>query len=429
MPPSASAQQLESAPGSRCYTSTSRQSGAQAKKRSRFGREPAPRANTDQQQQQEVSSWPGRANTEEPVWIYGLINNIEQMLTTMNAAQSATVGSTCRSSMPASPLSSAVPSPPCSSGSSSCSAASPSASNASFTCLAPTSPGSATAAISSLPKSPMSRQIKFHEYKGPPMARRQLTTNSSYQKLVAPKPAYLASSETMRTARPMQAGLPMEPQHSIQPEHAASEPPRKLATLGQSDLADSSAAPMPLGPHRSGAGTPIEQIRLDAMRPPRQTGDERVAGQGQPAASRTSGSTPSLTSPSWSSPASSYRTTHQSSLSATRPDRVQPPTCSLATLEINDALADSDESDITHVCRDLFTMLDLPMPDRQQPPSIDSAQQPVGLAPSTSAESQLDEELLFSEFIDLQDVPMNVTESDWLRKFLPPSCSLSSLTG
>lgn len=33
------------------------------------------------------------------------------------------------------------------------------------------------------------------------------------------------------------------------------------------------------------------------------------------------------------------------------------------------------------------------------------------------------EELLFSEFIDLQDVPMNVDESDWLKKFLPP-CSM-----
>lgn len=34
------------------------------------------------------------------------------------------------------------------------------------------------------------------------------------------------------------------------------------------------------------------------------------------------------------------------------------------------------------------------------------------------------DELLFSEFIDLQDVPMNVDESDWLKKFLPP-CSMS----
>lgn len=33
------------------------------------------------------------------------------------------------------------------------------------------------------------------------------------------------------------------------------------------------------------------------------------------------------------------------------------------------------------------------------------------------------DELLFSEFIDLQDVPMNVDESDWLKKFLPP-CSM-----
>jgi len=33
------------------------------------------------------------------------------------------------------------------------------------------------------------------------------------------------------------------------------------------------------------------------------------------------------------------------------------------------------------------------------------------------------DELLFSEFIDLQDVPMNVEESDWLKKFLPP-CSM-----
>lgn len=34
------------------------------------------------------------------------------------------------------------------------------------------------------------------------------------------------------------------------------------------------------------------------------------------------------------------------------------------------------------------------------------------------------EGLLFSEFIDLQHVPMNVDESDWLKKFLPP-CSMS----
>lgn len=35
-----------------------------------------------------------------------------------------------------------------------------------------------------------------------------------------------------------------------------------------------------------------------------------------------------------------------------------------------------------------------------------------------------DETLLFSEYIDMQDIPMNVDESDWLKKFLPP-CSMS----
>lgn len=33
------------------------------------------------------------------------------------------------------------------------------------------------------------------------------------------------------------------------------------------------------------------------------------------------------------------------------------------------------------------------------------------------------DELMFSEFIDLQDIPVNVDESDWLKKFLPP-CSM-----
>lgn len=44
------------------------------------------------------------------------------------------------------------------------------------------------------------------------------------------------------------------------------------------------------------------------------------------------------------------------------------------------------------------------------------------LEPSISFVQDVDE-LLFSEFIDLQDVPMNVDESDWLKKFLPP-CSM-----
>lgn len=38
--------------------------------------------------------------------------------------------------------------------------------------------------------------------------------------------------------------------------------------------------------------------------------------------------------------------------------------------------------------------------------------------------SAYDETLLFSEFIDLQDVPLNVDESDWLKKFLPPCSSM-----
>lgn len=44
------------------------------------------------------------------------------------------------------------------------------------------------------------------------------------------------------------------------------------------------------------------------------------------------------------------------------------------------------------------------------------------IEPSISFSQGVDE-LLFSEFIDLQDVPMNVDESDWLKKFLPP-CSM-----
>lgn len=44
------------------------------------------------------------------------------------------------------------------------------------------------------------------------------------------------------------------------------------------------------------------------------------------------------------------------------------------------------------------------------------------IEPSIGFASGIDE-LLFSEFIDLQDVPMNVDESDWLKKFLPP-CSM-----
>lgn len=44
------------------------------------------------------------------------------------------------------------------------------------------------------------------------------------------------------------------------------------------------------------------------------------------------------------------------------------------------------------------------------------------IEPSIGFASGIDE-LLFSEFIDLQDVPMNVDESDWLKKFLPP-CSI-----
>lgn len=406
--PSASgAQQVDAPPAGRCYSSSSKPVG---RKRPRPAYQSSGALRSDQQQ---VFARPaGQASADEPVWIYGLINNIEQMLSTMNAAQGATIGSTCRGSMPASPLSSAVPSPPGSSGSSYCPAASPSASSS---CLAPTSPP-----MSAVPKSPISRQIKFHEYKGPPTAKRQPTSNSSYQQQQQLGPAMAsgkAPAAHLATDERKTASAPRL-QHSIQPQHAAIKSLSNCARVGLAGSADSSAPP--LGPRRSSASTPIEQIRPDAVRLPRQTGDKLGAEQGQMSLCQAPGDAPSAASLA-SSP---YRPTHQSS-SPTEMDRVLAPSCPLPTRKPADDSSAADESDLAHVCGDLFTGLDLPNMEYALA-SPATSRQHVGLNLLEASEQHVDEELLFSEFIDLQDLPMNVTESDWLKKFLPPSCSLSS---
>ena len=46
------------------------------------------------------------------------------------------------------------------------------------------------------------------------------------------------------------------------------------------------------------------------------------------------------------------------------------------------------------------------------------------IEPTISFDGDLDHGMMYSEFIDSQDIPLNVDESDWLKKFLPP-CSTS----
>lgn len=401
---------------------------------------------------------PSQANPDEPVWIFGLINNIEQMLTSLNAAQQAgqgaTIGSSSRGSMPASPMSSAVPSPPGSSASS-CSAGSPSSAGA-LSCVAPAPPlSSQHQSVSQahtlpaqhpqgMPKSPISRQIKFHEYKGPPAVKRQQTSNSCQPQ--APLPAasgksahvYLSPGAELacRTAGPGAQAASERPhkpqqQQQQQPLQQAGKARRATSRATLERQSGPALARPCTGARQLGSNTPNRRANIsnsaDPMRP--RLPDMAKQGQlGPPATLWAPRETPSVGSASsLASPGSSAG--HQMH------DQVQGPG---GPMEPQAGAPIGDEFDLAHVYPDLFGALDsMPAEHASEPlgnQHVAATNQPSFIQSTGRADDcavalshQVDGELLFSEFIDLQDVPMNVTESDWLKKFLPP-CSLGSLT-
>lgn len=185
-------------------------------------------------------------NQDESVWIFGLINNIEQLLSTFTAINntssssaklsSSSSGASSPSARPSSLASSTAPSPPSSlnnssldstnpsntttcntstSSSSSSSSLSASASASASSSAATSSMPAAQQVAASLPRSPVSRQIKFHEYKGPPSVKRQqqsakhqtqqsATSNGSLTSSAALQPNNDMSNKKMSLAAPQQ---------------------------------------------------------------------------------------------------------------------------------------------------------------------------------------------------------------------------------
>lgn len=89
-----------------------------------------------------------------------------------------------------------------------------------------------------------------------------------------------------------------------------------------------------------------------------------------------------------------------------------PPSVSVEVLEQPENSVESN-TDTNSLLSDEFTF---PAPNESDLIGADEIEPTIGFSNGI-------DELLFSEFIDLQDIPVNVNESDWLKKFLPP-CSM-----
>lgn len=112
-----------------------------------------------------------RETSDDSVWIYGMINNIEQLLSTSNPNSIPEQLNTNSADSTASSLSNTP------------SATSPVSSPQSITNSSHSSSSSTSAQSQNVNGAtrnpPLSRQIKFHEYKGPPSARRHQTQTSN----------------------------------------------------------------------------------------------------------------------------------------------------------------------------------------------------------------------------------------------------------
>lgn len=405
-------------------------------------------------------------NQDESVWVFGLMNNIEQLLSTFSSGQSQTQNLSLNSgaSTPCSLVSISSASSPCSSSSS---------------CSQVSSP-------QQVPRSPISRQIKFHEYKGPPSGKRQQQQQLAKSSLVNGDSRRQAKAEQQSTARLKSDGgssstsgfvstpSSQQQQQQLQMQHLNDQllvDHPSVATNGRAKLLVSSEQvrlsaeslmgmqsrqqPQQLQQHpqqqqQQHQQHHLEQLLMQQQQPSSalsQIQSLQVSSQSDSFANQANNPVRAVTS----SASQFYRQALDGS--ATR--IAAGSTCDSPSKLIHQPIREQQQQQQlqylqhnNHHHHQNHHHHHENLPFAQQPEQLIDANQLADSEPSyeqqlaSLASSQPDspheldtceiepsigfaqgiDEFLFSEFIDLQDVPMNVDESDWLKKFLPP-CS------